>query len=282
MLKSFFIILCLFLCGCTITPPEMRAQQAAHLAATKNWQEQTITTQNFTLKAFGPAATQHVKILTIYIEGDGLAWISADQPSDNPTSLNFTALKMALHDTSHYPVVYLARPCQLVFNQNWQNCQIDDWTNSRFSAQIIDSMNQAVTYLKNNYHAQKIILMGYSGGGTIATLIAARRNDVKQLITFAAVLDTQKWAQQENLTPLTGSLNPADFWQNLISVNQTHYVGAEDKVVPKEVAFAYANHFPANHKPKIIIVPNFSHGCCWTTQWQASEIARKKPRGNRQ
>lgn len=259
------VILFCSLSGCTITPPEIRAQHAAHLAASKNWQEQTINTKSFVLKAFGPAAQKYTQVLTIYIEGDGLAWISRDRISDNPTPMVFTGLKMALNDDSHYPAVYLARPCQLVFNQDQKNCESADWTNARFSEHIINSMNQAANHLKHLYHAQKIILIGYSGGGTIATLLAARRHDIAKLITVAAVLDTQEWTKQENLTPLTGSLNPADFWQNLISVNQTHYVGAEDKVVPKEVAFAYANHFPTTQKPKIIIVSGFDHRCCWNS-----------------
>ncbi len=261
--NNLIIILCLFLSGCTITPPEIRAQNAAHLAASKNWQEQTIPTQTFTLKAYGPKPQNQAKILTIYIEGDGLAWISADRPSNNPTPSAFTGLKMALNDNSHYPVVYLARPCQLVFNQDQRNCEPANWTNARFSSQIINSMNQAVDHLKNVYHAQKIILIGYSGGGTVATLIAARRHDIVKLITVAAVLDTQAWVKQENLTTLNGSLNPADFWRNLISVKQIHWVGGEDKIVPKEVALAYANRFPTTQKPKIIIVSGFDHRCCW-------------------
>jgi len=150
-------------------------------------------------------------------------------------------------------------------NNEWRGCRQAYWTNLRFSPEVIKAMNEAVTELKNYYHAKKTILIGYSGGGTIATLIAARRTDVAKLITVAAMLDMKQWIDQESLTPLYGSLDPALEWKNLLSIPQTHWVGGKDIIVRKEVAFAFANHFPLAKRPTIKVVPNFDHTCCWTT-----------------
>ena len=273
ILKVLLILSSLYLSGCVfstaIPPPTLRAIHAAQLANKAGWKEHTIHTALFTLKAYGSSARRKSKILTIYIEGDGLAWVSEDSPSNNPTPLIPTGLNMAIHDQKNKPIVYLARPCQFVFKEAWRTCRRDYWTNLRFSPEVIQAMNQAVEYLKQYYHAQQIVLIGYSGGGTIATLLSAQRQDVIQLITVAALLDIDHWVRQENLTPLYGSLNPADAWKKLISIPQTHWVGGKDRVVSKEVAFAFVQRFPAAKKPKINVVPGFNHTCCWARDWMS-------------
>lgn len=273
MLKLLLIFSCLSLAGCIsstpIPTPELRALQAAQLAKKAGWNEHTIDTSLFTLKAYGSSASSKTKILTIYIEGDGLAWLSEDSPSNNPTPMVPTGLNMAVHDQKNKPIAYLARPCQFVFKEAWRTCRQDYWTNLRFSPDVIHAMNQAVEYLKQYYHAQKIVLIGYSGGGTIATLLSANRQDVMQLITVAAILDIDHWVRQEHLTPLYGSLNPADAWIKLISIPQTHWVGGKDKVVSKDVASAFVQRFPAAKKPKINVIQGFNHTCCWARDWMS-------------
>lgn len=273
MLKLLLILSCLYLSGCIsstpIPTPELRALQAAQLAKKVGWKEHAIQTSLFTLKAYGSSASSNTKMLTIYIEGDGLAWLSEDSPSNNPTPMIPTGLNMAVHDQKNKPIAYLARPCQFVFKEAWRTCRQDYWTNLRFSPDVIHAMNQAVEYLKQYYHAQQIVLIGYSGGGTIATLLSAKRQDVMQLITVAAILDIDHWVRQEHLTPLYGSLNPADAWIKLISIPQTHWVGGKDKVVSKDVALAFVQRFPAAKKPKINVVQGFNHTCCWARDWMS-------------
>ncbi|TAL58999.1 MAG: alpha/beta hydrolase [Legionella sp.] len=243
----------------------MRIRQAALIAKMNGWHKHTIHTTLFTLQTYGSPPSKKANTLTIYLEGDGLAWLSEDTPSANPTPITPTALKMATHDQKNNPIAYLARPCQFVLKKDWAGCQRAYWTHWRFSPKVIHAMNEAVDQLKLYYHAKHLVLIGYSGGGTIAALISARRNDVVQLITVAAILDTDFWVRQDRLTPLNGSLNPADAWRNLIFVPQTHWVGGKDTVVPKAVAFAFAKRFPATKKPQIIVIPTFDHACCWAT-----------------
>jgi hypothetical protein len=273
MLKWLAIIigyLCLLGCIVTTISPEMRAEKVEDLAKLKAWQSYRITAEPFIIQAYGSHSSLKQDVLTIYIEGDGLAWLAANLPSRNPTPLNPVAFMMAMNDHNYHPIVYLARPCQYVFNKDWQGCQQAYWTNLRFSQDVITAMNQAIDFLKQTYDVKKIILIGYSGGGTIATLLAARRGDVKKLITVAAVLDLKQWIKSEGLSPMQGSLDPADEWQNLLSIPQTHWVGGKDKVVPKEIAYAFANHFPVGKRPSIKIVPDFDHICCWATAWKPS------------
>lgn len=273
MFKSLMLLSCLYLVGCAsqtaVLSPEARTTHAATLAKKAGWDEQIVQTSLFTLMAYVPRLHKKTKILTIYIEGDGLAWLSEDTPSDNPTPIIPMALKMAIQDRKHNPIVYLARPCQFVSNNRWGKCHRKYWTHLRFSPEVIHAMNQAITHLKNQYHAKRIRLVGYSGGGTIAALISVRRNDVLQLITVAAVLDTEEWVRHGSLTPLQGSLNPADAWKYLMDIPQTHWVGGKDSIVPKENALSFIKRFPETKKPKIKVVPTFDHACCWATDWSA-------------
>lgn len=279
LIKIFLLLGYCACVGCvktSITPPEERIAHARQLIKIAGWHEYSANTKLFTLKFYGPiATTKKRKTLTVYIEGDGLAWLAEDMPSNNPTPIDPMGLKMAIHAKKGELVVYLARPCQFVFNNKklskltenssneWKECKQAYWTNLRFSEDTINAMNQALSQIKKYYNAKQLILVGYSGGGTIATLLAARRNDIRKLITVAAVLDTDYWVHQEGLTPLYGSKNPANEWQNLLTTPQTHWVGGKDTVVPKENAFAFSKRFPIDKQPNIKIIPNFNHFCCW-------------------
>jgi len=268
MYRWSLLVCSLFLYGCTTQPPSAgnRSEQAEALASAAGWKAGTVHTRDFVFKTYAPSPEPSSKTLSIYLEGDGFAWKTSEMASDNPTPIMPMGLELAIHDNSHTQVAYLARPCQFVFGKDWGSCRVDDWTGKRYSPKIIDATNQAVDLLKKRTAAQKIILIGYSGGGAIAALVAAQRSDVLRLITIAGMLDTQYWVNQQSLTPLFGSLNPADSWKSLASIPQTHWVGGKDRVVPKKVAFAYAARFPLCKQPEIRIIPSFDHNCCWATQ----------------
>lgn len=122
-------------------------------------------------------------------------------------------------------------------------------------------------HLKLQRNAEKLILVGYSGGGAVALLVATRRQDVKHIITIAGNLNPSAWVDEHHLSPLSGSLNPADEWQQLQHIPQTHFVGEKDHVVGASVASAYAARFPVNHQPKLVVFSNFDHHCCWESRW---------------
>ncbi len=73
-----------------------------------------------------------------------------------------------------------------------------------------------------------LTLVSYSGGGAVATLVAARRNDVHNLVTVAGVLDHELWTRNHHLSPSTGSLNLADVWPGLTNIAQSQDVGLAD------------------------------------------------------
>lgn len=267
-------LLCLALLACRNVPdPATRGASALALAQAQGWSARRVQAGAFDLLALGPAPdaasvpapASSANVLTIYIEGDGLAWLSPDMPSDDPTPLNPVALKLALAQPSGR-AVWLARPCQYPA-PNAPICARRYWTNARYAPDVIAAMDAAVTQLKTTYGAAQLQLVGYSGGGAVATLVAARRHDVSRLITLAANLDTARWTQLLGLSPLDGSLNPADAAPALPFTVQWHYAGADDAVVPPAVAQSYADHYPVAQRPHVTVVPGFDHDCCWVRDW---------------
>lgn len=260
------VVIAFVLQGCTRFSVESRVANADAMAEQVGWKKETLHTEYFAIRSYSPSVDKHVpsEPLTIYIEGDGLAWISRTKASSNPTPINPLALTLALKDQGS--AMYLGRPCQYVADKK---CSRKYWTAERFAPEVVASMNEAISLAKVKIHARQLVLVGYSGGGAVAALVAAKREDVVRLITVAGNLDPQRWTQQLNISPLTGSLNPADYWEKLIDIPQLHLVGGNDSTVPFFVAESYQARFPEEKKPAIKVVEGFDHHCCWSTQWPA-------------
>lgn len=201
--------------------------------------------------------------LSVYIEGDGAAWANAFQPPKNPTPSRSLPLLLA-HADDAATVAYLGRPCQYLDDQRRSACPVSYWAERRFSPEVLEAMNDAVSQLKNMTGSSRIRLVGYSGGGVVAALLATRRSDVAQLVTIAAPLDLSGWVAEHDLSPLVGSLDPMQENSPKLSVIAIHFVGADDEVVPANVVRRYV----ARHGGKMVVVADYNHDCCWEEGWR--------------
>lgn len=262
---SLLIAAAALLAGCAAPSPADRHTTAATLAAGAGWQASQLRAGRFELLASHPAPRPAAE-LAIFIEGDGLAWLDIRTPSPDPTPRDPVALRLALAE-ARQPSAWLARPCQ--YSPSLDHCRVDDWTGGRFSDEIVTAMNDAVSQLKQRFGATRLLLVGYSGGGAIAALIAARRDDVSRLVTVAAVLDHEAWTRQHGVSPLAGSLNPAAFWPALRGLDQQHLVGGQDRLTGRAAVEPYVARFPATQRPVVIELPGVDHSCCWAAQWRA-------------
>jgi pimeloyl-ACP methyl ester carboxylesterase len=242
-----------------------RFASAKQLAVQAGFQESVLSNAQFDLVAFSKPSKQVNSVLVIYIEGDGRAWKTAALPSDNPTPTNPLALRLAIQD-QRPAVAYLARPCQFITFPS-RGCSEKLWTSARFSPAVIENMNEAVEKLKREYGASELTLIGYSGGGAIATLIAAKRTDIKSIITVAGNLDTDAWVKLYRLEPLSESVNPASVTRSIRNIPQIHYVGAKDDVIPPAISQSFLQKMGSPNKAKVIELPNYGHVCCWTELW---------------
>ena len=203
------------------------------------------------------------RTLTIYIEGDGANWLFKTIPPRNPTPDQSLVVALAASDPNPY-VLYLARPCQFIDVQTITECDESLWTDGRFSSQVIAMSNQAIDRALQNVPTVRLNLVGHSGGGTLATLIAAQRSDVNCLITMASPLDIAAWARALSVAPLTRSQNPAEPNANLKQIRQTHYLGENDRIVTKESIGRYRNFPP---QTEFITISGFDHQKFWLEHW---------------
>jgi len=201
-----------------------------------------------------------LETLTIYIEGDGAAWPTPYHPPRDPTPLKPVSLVLAAADPAP-AVAYLGRPCQYLEAHSLARCSSEYWVEKRYAPEVVEASDAAVTKLKALFGARHVRLVGYSGGGVIATLVAARRSDVEALITVAAPLAVAKWIQWHGASPLTGSLDPIDLDKPLPA--GVHFAGKDDKTVPT----AIVDHFVSVKDGRVIVIPDFDHECCWTRDW---------------
>ena len=202
-----------------------------------------ITTDKFDI-----ATWQHLTSASepvhIYIEGDGHAFDRHGHPTQNPTPRSMLLRNLAAQDDGKN-IVYVARPCQFIKSEN---CDVSDWTNGRFSKDILDSMYTAIKTVAKN---RPVVLIGYSGGAMISGLLIQQYPDlnVKKWVTIAGVLNHDDWTKYFNDMPLDKSLN----MNKLPQVSQIHYIADGDKVVPNELSRKWAK------QSDIVVIKNAKH-----------------------
>lgn len=195
--------------------------------------------------------------LPVYIEGDGAPWPSAFRPPRDPTPLRPVPLLLADRDPSP-AAAYLGRPCQYLGEAERRRCDSSYWSDRRFSPEVLEAMNIAVTRLKQRVGAGQVRLIGYSGGGVVA-----------------APLALSDWAAEQGLSPLRGSLDPLTQPAAAITRSATHFAGGRDAIVPPPIVA----RFVGVHGGRLETLADFDHDCCWERDW-AQLLKRLRIREN--
>jgi pimeloyl-ACP methyl ester carboxylesterase len=206
------------------------------------------------------------KPLVIYIEGDGVAWESRSRVSSDPTPADPLVIGLAALDPSPN-VAYLARPGQYT-SLGAYPCDAKYWTARRFSQEVIENMDFAVGRLRDMADAPSVALIGYSGGGAVAALVAARRDDVVSLRTIAGNIDHEAVSKWNNVSPLNGSLNPIDYADKLKGLPQRHFIAADDKVVPSCATESFVDNIGDEKHESITLVRGVTHYSGWQAKWR--------------
>ncbi|WP_321785233.1 alpha/beta hydrolase [Paraburkholderia sp. J94] len=243
-----------------------RAQPAALV-------REQIATPQFVLTAWTRIA-QPGQPIDVYIEGDGLAWLSRSEPSLDPTPREATGLALAAADPAPN-VVYLARPCQFTPMALNPRCAVPWWTGKRFAPDVVTSMNDAIGQIAARAPGQRLNLIGFSGGGAIAVLVAARRDDIATLRTVAGNLDDEYINRTHGVSAMPDSLNPIDAAPRVAAIAQIHFDSDADRIVTPEVAHRFAAA-AGGHCVSVRTVPGMAHDGDWSSQWP--ELLKIAPR----
>lgn len=247
--------------GCTVLDRNAHAEAQA---APAGLHREQLETGSFVLTAYSRIARPDAP-LDLYIEGDGLAWISRSEPSLDPTPREAVGLALAAADPAPN-VAYVARPCQFTPMAMNPRCGVPYWTGKRFAPEVVASIDQAVSHFAAKVPGQRIHLIGYSGGGALAVLVAARRTDVASIRTVAGNLDHALVSRLHDVSSMPQSENAIDFAQQVASIPQVHFSGADDTVVPPIVAQRFVDA-TGNRCAQARTVPGITHGGDWHRLW---------------
>lgn len=199
--------------------------------------------------------------LHIYFSGDGTPFIRPTQLAADPTPRDPLEVRLMLEDPE--PSVFIGRPCYQGL-ATAAGCDPSLWSVARYSEAVVASMTAAVLGVLDASRATQITLIGYSGGGVLAVLVAQRVARISTVVTIAANLDIDAWAQLHGYSVLSQSLNPAAVTQWRGSLQQIHLVGAADRNVPPSIVEAFAR---TQSRADVRIFPEFDHRCCWVEVW---------------
>lgn len=262
MRGAAIVLLALMLAACAPS----RMTEGPKLARAAGWRWDILPAGMFDLAVASSSRTGS-ETLVVYLEGDGFAYVHARQPSQDPTPTDPVSLRLALAHPGQAAVAWVGRPCQYTLSDHGRNCAVSFWTGHRYAPAVVDSMGLAVDALKQRAGAARVILVGYSGGGALAVLLAARRQDVTAIVTVAADLDLAYWTSRDGLTPLVGSLDPAQAATAVGALPQVHFTGSKDDTIGTDVVASFMRQLPPGAPARMVEIAGFTHGCCWARDW---------------
>lgn len=244
------------LLGCT-TPSEHFDAVAVDLGI----HSQLLDTEQFKHLIYADNGNISGELLHVYLDGDGTPWQNNRWVSYDPTARNPLVLRLMAQDNT--PSILLGRPCYYGLSQSL-NCDKKYWTSDRYSEQIVSSMTSVLEKWLQQHHFKQVVLIGYSGGGSLAMLIAGHIQQVTRVVTVATNLNVASWTAFHGYSALENSLNPADQSKLPARIKQFHFAGAEDKIVP---AFIIKEFSENQTNARYFEFSAADHACCWEQQW---------------
>ena len=254
-MKQLIVInLFILLAGCA-TPAQRFDQQAQNFG----FQSQSVRTEHFQHKIYTTKPLRDGDTLHVYLDGDGTPWERNRWVAEDPTARNPLILRLMQQDKA--AAILLGRPCYYGLSKTLA-CNNKYWTSHRYSKTVVDSMAMALNIWLTEHDFKHVVVIGYSGGGAIAVLMADKIKKLSAIVTVAANLNVAKWSEFHGYVPLKNSLNPADFPD--IKIKQIHFAGKNDEVVP---AFIIKEYAAKQKHAKYYEFAEKDHACCWDDGW---------------
>lgn len=256
--RKWLVLTCiLFWVNACATP----TQQNIKYAIANGLQPFDIQGTNFTHTVFLNQKSSE-GIWHIYIEGDGKPWIDNQFIARDPTTIKPLMLRLMIQDNA--PAIYLGRPCYFGKN-NSGACHPLFWTHRRYSEQVVTSMAAVLKKIIKSRRIQSLTLIGHSGGGALAMLLAEKIPETTIIVTLAGNLDIDAWTDHHGHSKLDGSLNPAFRKPLPSSIRQYHYLGKRDRNITASMIISVVDK---QHNVELFLLDHYGHDCCWERDWQ--------------
>jgi len=232
-------------------------------AKSHSFSRSKVTTHGFEHLVYTNNLDKAKNVLHVYLEGDGSPWKYRVVILPDPTPRDPLALRLMARDSN--ASAYVGRPCYNGTSKD-PGCNEALWTSGRYSVKVVRSMTAVIKQLIAEHGVNEVKLIGHSGGGALAMLIAPKIEQVSQIVTIAGNLDTLAWTTHHGYSRLYTSLNPAEQPALPQRIKQWHLVGGQDSVIPPALVKSYISE---QDNALGISINNFSHGCCWENVWDS-------------
>jgi pimeloyl-ACP methyl ester carboxylesterase len=247
--------LALLLTACTTAPAERHERVAARAQLEPFW----LAVPPFRLRGWRGGEPTPGSDLHVYLGGDGTPWVGGRRVAADPTPRTPLTLELLARDPA--PARFLGRPCYHGTAER-PPCTGALWTGARYGERVVAVLAAGLESIVAAERPGRLVLVGYSGGGTLAVLVAQRVPAVDVVVTVAANLDPPAWTAHHGYLPLAGSLDPLAGPGPRARV--VHLSGGRDRVVPGALAARYRARFPDQ---PFVELEGFDHRCCWVDAW---------------
>ncbi len=257
-LSIFFTSLLLSAC---ISSIDARIKEADKIASINGFKKKLVKAGDFVITTYQRLLDKDGPYV-FYIEGDGSINRGRYAVADNPTPAEIMLLRLAAFDVRPN-VIYVARPCQYTPVELNPNCSQVYWTEKRIAEEVIESINIVINSISNG---KSVSLIGFSGGGGVAILVAARNKHIKDIITIAGNLDTDNFSKHHKVYALKESLNPINHAIKINNIPQLHLSGDKDTIVPNNIIQGYVKASLSNCIQQKTFY-NVTHTKGWNKVW---------------
>lgn len=257
----FFSLLCLALfqgCSGSASSPLPNSLFAPSL------EHREITAGQFKLTVFSRIQDANQPI-NVYIDGGIGGFVPAGPPGITSKPDENLTLRLAMLDPSDN-VVFISRPCQ--FGISDPACLDSAWENGRMAKLIYASIRRALDHVLAVVPHTRLNLVGYSGGGAIAALLAADRRDVVSLRTLAGNLDPDGNGQLHGVEPQNDFIDSMQIAPRIAFLPQEHFVGDMDVFIPEKIAKNFLKTMGSSLCAKITTVQGATHRSGWENAWK--------------
>jgi len=235
-----------------------------HDGLRRGYSVSTVRGRGFAHAVVVPAGQNSAPILWVFLEGDGQPLVDGGRRIARDPSPKI-AMAFDLFTATSAPRAYLGRPCYFS-HANDAGCDPSLWTSARYGKAAVASMAAALETLIRDNSTRRVILVGYSGGGTIAYLVAPRIPEVSAVITICGNLDIDAWTRTHGYPSLSQSDNPATAPPLDRRITQIAIAGGRDVNVPQSSLRAFLDR---QQPQELWIYGDHDHACCWRRDWPA-------------
>jgi hypothetical protein len=247
---------CFFVMLPACTSPTARLESAGKQF---NLQSLDLNAGGFKLSCFYRPGADNEKMLHVYLEGDGRPWQNGLIPAADPTTRDSVMLPLLALDST--AALYLGRPC---YNGHADDagCEAGLWTSARYGEQVLKSMTSGLEEFMRHYAYSKLVLIGHSGGGSLAMLMSMRLPQIQRVVTLAGNYDINLWTDFHGYQRLSDSYNPAELTNQ--GVSEWHFLGELDKNIPPKLFLGLLQNRNHSH---VEILSGVSHQLGWVNYW---------------